>query len=325
MPIIKKSTYHKAPFYQFNGNLQTIVPSFTRQIKGVTYERERLSLSDGDFVDLDWIDSGQKKLVILTHGLEGNTQRHYILGAAKFFVQEKWDVLAWNCRSCSGEMNRMPRLYNHGEIGDIAEVINHALKTKDYEKVVLIGYSMGGSITLKYLGVNAPHLPPQIYKGIAYSAPCKLASSAASLNRPSNWVYKRKFLSQLSYKMKAKAVQFPNLLDIEKLKHIEKWADFDEYFSAPLNGFNSAAAFYEFASAENFMSTINIPTLLVNAQNDPIIPPDCSPTQLCEKHPFIYLENPTVGGHIGFAEPSFSRHKEYSWMETRAIRFIQAH
>ena len=175
MPLLKTSTYQNPPFYQFNGNLQTIIPSFTRRFPNVIYERERLTLSDGDFVDLDWIDDGNDQLVILTHGLEGNSQRHYILGAAKFFANRKWDVLAWNCRSCSGEINKMPRLYHHGEIEDFDEVIRHAIQKKDYKKIVLIGYSMGGSITLKYLGVNANRLPKAIVKGIAFSAPCKLA------------------------------------------------------------------------------------------------------------------------------------------------------
>ena len=123
----------------------------------------------------------------------------------------------------------------------------------------------------------------------------------------------------LSLKMKAKSEQFPNLLDIEKLNHIHRWQDFDEYFSAPLNGFSSAKEFYEYASAENFMESINIPTLLVNALNDPIIPPDCSPKKLCENHPYIYLENPVVGGHIGFVE----RRKKENWMELRALSFIE--
>ena len=103
----------------------------------------------------------------MTHGLEGNSDRHYIKGAAKFFLQQQWDVLAWNCRSCSGEVNLKPRLYSHGEIEDFTEVINHALQVKDYEQVALLGYSMGGNITLKYLGVNAATLPSPIFKAVA--------------------------------------------------------------------------------------------------------------------------------------------------------------
>jgi len=320
MPLINSSSYKKAPLYQFNGNLQTIIPAFLRNIKDINYERERLTLSDGDFVDLDWLESGRRRLVILTHGLEGNSDRHYIKGAAKFFIRQQWDVLAWNCRSCSGELNLKPRLYSHGEIEDFTEVINHALQIKDYEKVALLGYSMGGNITLKYLGVNAVTLPSPIFKAVAFSSPCWLQYSADSLNRPSNWVYKQKFLRSLSNKMKLKAEQFPNLIDLERLKYIKKWRDFDEHFSAPMNGFESAAAFYEYASAANFMSTISIPTLLVNTKNDPIIPPACTPVNLCQQHPYIYLEQPEVGGHIGF----MTKERETSWMETRALEFLNS-
>ena len=126
MPLVY-SAYPGPPAYQYNGHLQTIVPSLTRRVTGVTYERERLILADGDFVDLDWVDNAQNRLVILTHGLEGDSNRQYIRGTARLFSQHNYDVLAWNCRSCSGEMNRAFRLYNHGEIGDISEVIDHAL------------------------------------------------------------------------------------------------------------------------------------------------------------------------------------------------------
>ena len=127
MPLIP-SAYPGPPAYQYNGHLQTIIPGLTRAVTGITYERERLTLQDGDFVDLDWINKGQNRLVILTHGLEGDSTRQYMLGTAKLFAQQKYDVLAWNCRSCSGEMNQAFRLYNHGEIGDLGEVIAHALQ-----------------------------------------------------------------------------------------------------------------------------------------------------------------------------------------------------
>lgn len=158
MPIIH-SPYPGPPAYQYNGHLQTIIPSLTRKVTGIPYERERLVLTDGDFVDLDWIKAGKSRLVVLTHGLEGDSNRQYIRGTAKLFAQHNYDVLAWNCRSCSGEMNQAFRLYNHGEIGDLGEVIDHALRTIGYQEVVLVGYSMGGNITLKYLGVHGNRLP----------------------------------------------------------------------------------------------------------------------------------------------------------------------
>lgn len=143
MPVLKNSTYRPSPLL-INGHLETIAPALFRKVTGVHYERERLVLLDDDFVDLDWLDNGSRNLVVLTHGLEGSSDRQYMAGMARMFFEQKWDVLAWNCRSCSGEMNKALRMYHHGEIGDFGEVIDHALATKDYEKIALVGFSMGG-------------------------------------------------------------------------------------------------------------------------------------------------------------------------------------
>jgi hypothetical protein len=237
---------------------------------------------------------------------------------ARRFSDAGWDVLAWNCRSCSGELNRNPRLYHHGEIGDIHQVILHALRSRDYTDITLIGFSMGGSILLKYLGVHAAELPAPIRRGIAFSSPCNLGASAASLEEPGNIFYRRRFLRALETKLRAKEQQFPGLVDVEKFSEVRVWRDFDEFFSAPLNGFDSAEAFYHQASAENFMPQIKVPVLLVNAWNDPIIPPACTPVALCEQHPSIFLETPDKGGHVGFSVPR----QPYNWMETRAWEFV---
>ncbi len=319
MPVLHKSTYPGAPFYQFNAHLQTILPAITRRVSGIRYERERLTLSDGDFVDLDWIDKGSKKMVLLSHGLEGNSDRHYIRGMAKMFMSQGWDVLAWNCRSCSGEMNKAMRLYNHGEIGDIGEVIEHALKTKNYEEIVLIGFSMGGNINMKYLGTHGKNTPDVIKSAIAFSAPADLVTSVKLLDQPESKFYKRRFLKKLKVKIKAKAEKFPETIDFNNFTKIGEWSDFDNYFTAPLNGFKNADEFYQYGSARNFMEGIQVPTLLVNAQNDPILTPECSPQDLCSKHQHIYLETPEEGGHVGFTMSN----SKYAWSEIRALEFVQ--
>jgi len=317
MPLLK-STYRR-PFFLVNGHLETIWPALTRKVKGFQYERERLELSDGDFVDLDWLDKGSRQLVLLTHGLEGDSERHYTRGMAKYFAQQNWDVLAWNCRSCSGEMNRSLRMYNHGEIEDIAAVIQHALQTKDYEKIVLVGFSMGGAINFKYLGVNAGQLPDAIYKAVAFSTPCDLEASAHLLDLPGNRVYKKRFLEMLRPKIEAKAKQYPGVIDVENYEKIGPWRDFDNFYTAPLNGYKDADDFYHLASCINWMHQIDIPYLLVNAQNDPILSPECSPKDLLKTQDHYFLETPKYGGHVGFST-SFS---EYAWSEKRAWDFVQ--
>ncbi len=318
MPIIHHSTYPGSPRYLFNGHLQTVIPSMFRKISGVNYERERLTLSDGDFVDLDWLDNGSKKLVVLTHGLEGDSHRHYIKGTAKLFTQNSWDALAWNCRSCSGEMNTSFRLYNHGEIGDIEEVINHALRTKKYEIVVLVGYSMGGNISLKYVGVKGKDVPDVIRGAAAFSAPTNLKTSAQLLDLPKNKLYRERFMKKLVKKITYKDQLFPNRVDLSKLKEVKVWKDFDDFFSAPVNGYLDADDFYEQGSAINFLEGVQVPVLICNAQNDPILNEDCAPKALAENHPLIYVETPTSGGHVGF----LVRNDEFSWAERRALDFL---
>ncbi|MCH2082928.1 MAG: alpha/beta fold hydrolase [Saprospiraceae bacterium] len=317
MPNIRYSSYPTPPFFLRNGHLQTILPSVFRKIE-IAYERERITLSDGDFLDLDWLDRQSKNLVILSHGLEGNSSRQYIKGMAEVFKQQAWDVLAWNCRSCSGEMNRALRLYNHGDINDIEEVVKHVLKTKNYEKIALVGFSMGGSITLKYMGVHGKNLPDCIIAGVAFSSPCDLKDSIRILEEPSNWIYKRKFMHNLKSKILKKAEQFPQKIDTSKFDSIKKWRDFDQYFSAPINGYDCPEDFYYRASAKNFIYGIRRPALLVNAQNDPILTPACSPKEICKNHPFLYLETPKYGGHIGFGVKG----KKYAWSEIRALEFV---
>lgn len=318
MPVIHRSTYPGPPRYLFNGHLQTVIPSVFRKIKGVAYERERLTLSDGDFVDLDWLDRGSKKLVVLTHGLEGDSHRHYVKGTAKLFAQHGWDVLAWNCRSCSGEMNRAFRLYNHGETGDIAEVINHALRTKHYENVSLVGYSMGGNISLKYVGIRKNDLPDVVRGVAAFSAPTNLKTSAQLLDLPQNRLYRERFKNKLLKKITEKDRLYPNRIDLTKLKEVKVWKDFDDYFSAPVNGYRDADDFYEQASAANFIENVSIPVLICNAQNDPILNADCAPTFLAEKSSSIFVETPKEGGHVGFMVAN----DEFSWAERRALEFL---
>ncbi len=323
MPVIA-SSYAGPPRYLYNGHLQTVVPSMFRKVPGVTYERERLTLSDGDFIDIDWLEQRAtatmpRKLVILTHGLEGDSGRHYIKGTAKLFAQHGYDVLAWNCRSCSGEMNKAFRLYNHGEIGDIGELIRHALRTKDYENVVMVGYSMGGNITLKYLGVHGKEAPEVIRGAVAVSSPCDLMASAKLLDLPSNKLYRNRFMKKLLTKIQQKADLFPGKLDMQKVADVVLWRDFDNFFSAPLNGYRNADDFYEQASAINFMPGITRPVLVLNAQNDPILSPECAAIELAQSHPMIYAETPRTGGHVGFQ----SSRDPHTYAERRALSFLE--
>jgi uncharacterized protein len=317
MPFIEKSSYTTPPRYQFNGHIQTIAASF-RKVMGITYERERIYTPDDDFLDLDWVDNKGKKLVILTHGLEGSSDRPYILGMAKMFSKQGYDILAWNCRSCSGEMNKQFRLYNHGDIDDIDLVVETALKRKNYEDIQLIGFSMGGNISLKYAAVKRP---PSVKRVMAFCAPLDMLSSNMLLDKPSNWLYKNRFQSKLMPKIEQKARLFPDKINLNDIKKRKDWTFQLETFFCTLNGYPSLDNFHEQGSALHFIPDLKIPSLIVQAQNDPIITPKCSPIGLAEKHPYIHLEIPKHGGHCGFM---LKGDKEHSWAEYRAIEFAES-
>ncbi|WP_057936291.1 YheT family hydrolase [Algoriphagus resistens] len=318
MPLIK-STYTGPPVYLFNKHLETIVPSLFRTIKDVTYSREKIHTADGDFLNLDWSKTGSRQLVIVSHGLEGDSQRHYARAMVKLANAKGIDALAWNNRSCGGEINLSPVLYHHGASYDLDATVEHVLKNAKYEEIYLTGISMGGAQTLKYLGEKGNDLPPQIRRAAVYSTPCNLPSSAATLKLKGNSFYRKRFLGKLKKKIEAKAAQFPDLIDLDFLEKVEDFDLFDTHFTAKLHGFKDAADFYQAVSADNWMVNIAVPTLIVNAINDPLLGPECFPVSLAEKKHEIQLEMPSRGGHTGFTLGS----QEFSWVEHRILDFLK--
>ena len=319
MSLCINENYKQSPFWLCNGQLQTLIPGIFLNISGVNYTRERLELDDGDFVDLDWQKQGSKKLVILLHGLEGDSSRQYILSAAKHFSANGWDVLAFNCRSCSEEINRNFKLYYHGETEDLKSVVGHVLETNKYDEIVLSGYSMGGAMLSKYLSVNAGNIPAEIKCGISFSAPYDLEESIKWVEMSGNWIYNRMFRTRLKKKIIKKDKQFPGRLDISKIDSFKCWRDFDAAYSAQLNGFEHVDDFYYSASCKNFLHDLDTPLLIVLAKNDPIISTTCLPMELCKRHPKIKLELTFKGGHVGFSMKGV----EHNWMDFRALKFAE--
>jgi predicted alpha/beta-fold hydrolase len=317
MPIVS-STYSRPPIYLFNGHLETIIPSLFREVTGVNYSREKIDTPDGDFLNLDWTKVGSEKLLILSHGLEGDSKRHYALGLAKLFNQNGIDVLVWNNRTCGGEMNLTPILYHHGASYDLDAVVQHVIQRHDYKEVFLSGISMGGAQTLKYLGEKGADLPPQITRAAVYSTPCNLVTSAATLKLRSNFFYKNRFLGKLKRKMEAKALQFPDLIDLDLLRKVQDFDAFDTLFTARLHGFKNAADFYKSVSADNWMDRIEVPTLILNALNDPLLGEGGYPVELAESNLNIHLEMPERGGHTGF----IIKGEEFTYGEIRIAKFL---
>jgi predicted alpha/beta-fold hydrolase len=299
-------------------HLETVYPNRFRPASKPAYVRERLELDDGDFMDLDWLrqapDRKTRRLALLAHGLEGDSNRPYMRGMAQAFYREGWDVLAWNCRSCSGEMNRNFCLYHHGVSHDLETVVEAV--TSGYDEVSLIGFSMGGAIILKYLGEKGTELPKRIRSATAISVPCHLPDSVRATQAKGNGIYVYFFLKQLGEKVRQKAAQFPDKMDPSALKKIKTLWEFADIYTAPMYGFQSGEAFFEGVNAFPFLPNISIPTLILNASNDPMLADNCYPKTLASKHEFIHLESPYTGGHVGFLKGigmTYSEHRALAW------------
>ena len=277
-----------------------------------------MQLPDGDFMDLDFSFSEKKshRIAILLHGLEGNAQRSYIKGQAKLLLKDDWDICAVNYRGCSGENNVLYESYNAGKTQDLAHVIKYVLEKDRYSEIILLGFSLGGNLLLKYLGERSS-LPKQITKAIAISTPLSLKGSLQKLSQWNNWLYRTSFLLDLKGKVKTKMQQHPEKITQEEFKQIKSLKAFDDLYTAPAHRFKDAYDYYEKNSSLQFLPNIQVPIFILNAENDSFLSSNCYPFSLAEKSKNIYLETPKYGGHVGF----HINDKIY-YSEERALQFL---
>jgi predicted alpha/beta-fold hydrolase len=321
MPLIEPPSY-VAPFLFGNGHIQTIYPTLFRKVRGVRYERRRIETPDDDFLDLDWSGAGSERVAIVAHGLEGNSQRSYTLGMVRALNRNDWDAIAWNMRGCSGEPNRKTRFYHSGASEDLHAVIQHVLDNESYVKIGLVGFSLGGNLTLKYLGERGRQVDPAIVGAAVCSVPCDLRSGVSKMAGFAGRIYMIRFLRMLHEKIKAKNRILGERIDDTDYHRIKTFKDFDDRYTAPMHGFRDAEDYWRQASSKQFLTNIAIPTLLVNARNDPFLAEECYPVEEATANPNFYLEMPPSGGHVGFI--SFNPEGEYGF-ESRAVSFLNSH
>ncbi|MEO1484482.1 MAG: alpha/beta fold hydrolase [Bacteroidota bacterium] len=317
MPLVNSN--YNPPFWQKSGHLSTIYAGLLRKVPEVIQERERITLKDGDFLDLDWTYStpSSKTLVIVLHGLEGSAQRHYMLGSAKVFTSEGWDTCAVNFRGCSGSPNRTFRSYHSGATEDLVEILEHVVSRDRYDTIFIKGFSLGGNLTLKYVG-EGNSIPKQVKGAVAVSVPCDLTDSCRMLMSSKNVLYAKRFKKHLLAKLHQKQEMFPELVAKEDIANVITLKDFDDFYTSKAHDFKDANDYYQKCSAKQFLPQIQIPSLLINAQNDSFLGVDCFPFTEAENSTSFFLETPKYGGHVGFWGPN-----NLTYTERRALEFFK--
>ena len=301
-----------------NRHFATIIPSLFRKIEFSSFKRVELETWDKDFIHLDEIKNNNKRVVIILHGLEGSAKQHYVLSQAKSLSHVGFDIIAVNFRTCSGVMNRTTNLYHSGETKDLTSVTEYAKKF--YEEIHIIGFSLGGNVLLKYLGETKT---TDITSAAAFSAPISLESCAEELDLGFNKIYARHFMSTLSKKVVyiQKTYSDNKIMKVNP-KELKSFFDFDHLVTAPLHGFESAKDYWDRSSSLQFFGDIKIPTLLMNAKDDPFLGERCYPKMESINNPNLTFEYPEKGGHVGFTQDGLSSE---NLMDIRAKSFLVAH
>jgi uncharacterized protein len=311
---LKEIEYKPSLFFK-NHHVNTMYPYALRKSNDPQYKRERITTQDGDFLDLDYVRKGNDNIVILLHGLEGSTRSQYILGLTAALDKTGFDICAVNHRSCSGEMNISKTLYHSGYIDDLIEIVEY--HSKRYANIHLVGYSLGGSMILNYLGRHQS-IPSNVKSAVTFSVPIDLPSSAIMLNHWKNKAYTVQFLMTLNRKIIEKAKQHPTELNVDDYKNIKTLLDYDNRITAPLHGYKDAEDYYQRASSKPYLQNISIPTLLVNAHDDSFLAPPCFPYEIADGHSYFHFIGTKHGGHVGFAS---RKHDDY-WSDKIVVDWL---
>ena len=285
------------------------------------YQRKRITTWDHDFMDLDFSFVGSKTLVLLIHGLEGSSKSTYMISTSKHLNKIGLDTICLNLRGCSGEDNLLLGSYHSGKTEDVDFIVNYLLKNYTYENIIIIGFSLGGNLTLKYLGEKSTNISPIIKGAIAVSVPIDITSAEKEMDKLKNRVYTELFFKTLKNKLLQKAHRFPEYkLDKDLLFKATKFRHIEQLYTVPVFGFKSPEDYWTKASSKPYLKAIKKPTLLINAKDDSFLSNECFPFYEAQKSENFFFESTNYGGHVGFMN-SFNA-VENNWLEKRIERFI---
>ncbi len=310
----------KPAWWLSNNHLQTLWPTLCRRpMNHISITRERFELPDGDFVDLDWSGSGNGPIVIMLHGLEGSIDSPYAKGMLHAMSRHGWRGVLMHFRCCSGERNRLPRTYHSGETGDINTIVTALSHREPGVSLAAMGFSLGGNVLLKWLGESGKN---NILKAaIAISVPFELDKSANRINQGFSRLYQWHLLRSLHNKMQWKFREQASPIHIPPLSELHTIRDFDEAVTAPLHGFANAEEYYAKSSCRPYLRNIHVPTLLLQAKDDPFMTEDLLPGP-DELSSAMTLELTEKGGHVGFVSGPLPWQAEY-WLEKRVPLFLK--
>jgi predicted alpha/beta-fold hydrolase len=309
------------------GHAMTVFANLARVLPRPRARRERWELPDGDFLDVDRLSGPAPgaPLLVVCHGLEGNSRAPYVRGLVAAAAARGLAALALNFRGCSGEPNRLARLYHSGETGDLDHVVRRAAAEAPGRPILLAGFSLGGNVVAKYLGERGDELPAEVRAAAVVSVPFDLARCARALDGPGLMmaVYRARFLRRLRRKALAKARRFPGAFDAARAVAARTFADFDGAVTAPLHGFASAEDYWARSSSGPLLGGVRRPLLALAARDDPMVPEDSLPREAARANPRVLLEVVDRGGHVAFVGGSPFR--PVYWADRRATAFLAAH
>jgi predicted alpha/beta-fold hydrolase len=312
--------HYRAPSWLPGGDLQTIYPAVCIRKPEVAFRRERWDTPCGqDFIDVDLVDGepGQP-CVLLFHGLEGSSNSHYARSLMALVKARGWHGAIPHFRGCSGEANLAPRFYHSGDAEELDWIIRR-LRPRHPGPFYVAGVSLGGNALLRWLG-EQQHGADIIDAAVSVSAPLDLAAGGAALSSGFNRVYTRMFLETLKPKALAKLERFPGLFDRAQLLAAKDLYSFDNVVTAPLHGYRDTDDYWHRASARHVLQDITVPTLVLNARNDPFLPGRHLPTTASKA---VTLEYPETGGHVGFPVGPFPGRND--WLPRRILHFFDMH
>ena len=313
---------YRAPRWLRGGHAQTIYPALFLRGGTPRYRRERWDTPDGDFIDLDFLDAGAAGAprVVLFHGLEGSSSSHYAVALMRALARAQWNGMVVHFRSCSGEINRLPRAYHSGDAPEIGWILARLARAAG--PLYAAGVSLGGNALLKWLGETGAEAGAHLRAAAAVSAPLDLMAAGAALGQGLNLIYTRMFLATLRRKSLDKLARFPGLFERERVLRARNLREFDDVVTAPLHGFRDTDDYWTRASSKPHLAGVGLPTLVLNAKNDPFLPARHLPRPP-EVSALVLLEQPDEGGHVGFPSGTFPGNLD--WLPQRLLAFFNEH